>query len=126
MFVQGLYRIFASNSEPNNGPNSYSVFGRIVTVGPNMNNGHVTFDSAFASQRHLQLQSSPLKLFLHLMNNYPKNKERMTFGPHGISLFTGLELLLTTVHYSCSYSDKQLVKLFVFGRIVIIIYLVLL
>jgi len=34
-----------------------------------MNGGHVTFVSAYASKRHLQLQSSRLKLFLQLTNN---------------------------------------------------------
>jgi len=31
---------FVFTSGPNNGPHSYSVFGRIVAEGPNTNNGH--------------------------------------------------------------------------------------
>jgi len=31
---------FAFTSGPNSGPNSYSVFGRIVEVGPNTNSGY--------------------------------------------------------------------------------------
>ena len=38
--VPNIRFVFASG--PNSGPNSYSVFGRIVAVGPNTNNGHVT------------------------------------------------------------------------------------
>ena len=43
--VPNIRFVFAS--EPNSGPNNYSVFGRILAVGPNTNSGHVTPASAY-------------------------------------------------------------------------------
>ena len=42
--VPNIRFVFASG--PNSGPNNYSVFGRILAVGPNTNSGQVTPTSA--------------------------------------------------------------------------------
>ena len=45
--VPNIRFVFASG--PNSGPNNYSVFGRILAVGPNTNSGHVTPASAYTA-----------------------------------------------------------------------------
>jgi len=96
-----LYRIFASYYLRGRvvGQTRHLVFGRIVAVGPNTNSDHETSVSAYASLRHLQLQSSRLKLFRLLMISN-QEIEKDDFWTSWISLFTELERSVTFVHYS--------------------------
>ena len=73
-------------------------------VRPNTNSGHMTSASAYASQRHLQLQSSRLKFFLQLMNIYSKNRKGWL-----LDLMGSVYLPNWNVCLHCT--------LFVFGRI---------
>src|SRR6218665_3317206 len=88
-----LYRIFASYYLRGRvvGQTRHLVFGRIVAVGPNTNSDHETSVSAYASLRHLQLQSSRLS---------NQEIEKDDFWTSWISLFTELERSVTFVHYS--------------------------
>jgi len=62
----------------------------------------VTSVSAYASQRPLQQSFPVVWTFSSADEPLPKNRKKTTFGPHGISLFTELEILFTFVHYSYS------------------------
>ena len=61
-----------------------------------MNSGHVTSVHAYASQCIATVQPSEV---ISAGDKLLKIRIRMTFGPHGISLFTELEHLCTFVHY---------------------------
>src|SRR6218665_3494147 len=66
-----------------------------------MNSGHETYVSAYDSQCHLPAYSIHIYLSedFSVADELLINGKKRTFGPNGVRLLTGLELLLIFVHY---------------------------